>query len=206
MVNKEKRVISYHSRKLKDHEKRYSTSEKELLGIYQAVESFKPYLIGMKFTILTDHKPLIGTLKNKTTTMLGRWGRRLLSIDEMVYDIEYIEGSRNQAADHLSRRINVIRVEVLDLKTLQENDNEIVNMKDDDTMAKTQGILMKRMKNRIQCIVLPKILRKQAMREAHGVGHFNTKKSVARLKENFYWPNMGKDVNEFVLHANYVFV
>ena len=56
------RIISFASRMLKPYEKsmrNYSSAKLELLALKWAVcEKFKDYLIGSKFTVLTDNNPL----------------------------------------------------------------------------------------------------------------------------------------------------
>ena len=52
------RPLAYASSSLSDVEKVYCQTEKESLGIGWACEKFQLYLIGMKFDLLTDHKPL----------------------------------------------------------------------------------------------------------------------------------------------------
>ena len=52
------RVISYASRSLSDVESRYHQTEREALSLVWACERFKPYLIGNKFDLVTDHEPL----------------------------------------------------------------------------------------------------------------------------------------------------
>lgn len=52
------RPISYDSRVLSATERNYSTIEKELLGLVWATKTFRSYLYGQKFTLVTDHRPL----------------------------------------------------------------------------------------------------------------------------------------------------
>ncbi|CAB4008609.1 Transposon Tf2-6 poly, partial [Paramuricea clavata] len=52
------RVISYASRSITETEKRYSQTEKEALALVWAYEKFHPYVYGISFELITDHKPL----------------------------------------------------------------------------------------------------------------------------------------------------
>ena len=51
--------IAYTSRSLNDCERKYDTYEKEALAIIYCVTYFRPYLYGRKFSLVTDHKPLV---------------------------------------------------------------------------------------------------------------------------------------------------
>ena len=55
--------VAYASRFLKKLEERYSTNELQLLAIVWALEHFKYYLYGNKFTLQTDHQALLSALK-----------------------------------------------------------------------------------------------------------------------------------------------
>ena len=52
------RVICYASRSLTDTERRYSQTEKEALALVWACQKFHPYVYGVPFDLVTEHKPL----------------------------------------------------------------------------------------------------------------------------------------------------
>jgi RNase H-like domain found in reverse transcriptase/Reverse transcriptase (RNA-dependent DNA polymerase)/Retroviral aspartyl protease len=93
--------IAYASKAFNKGEKNKSTILKELTAIHWAVTFFKPYLFGKKFTIYTDHKPLIYlfSMKNPTSKLTRiRW-----DLEEFEYEVKYITGKTNAGADALSR-------------------------------------------------------------------------------------------------------
>ncbi|XP_037782257.1 uncharacterized protein LOC119578721 [Penaeus monodon] len=53
------RPLGFFSRKLLKAEKNYSTFDRELLPVHQAVRHFRHFLEGNTFTIQTDHMPLV---------------------------------------------------------------------------------------------------------------------------------------------------
>lgn len=95
------RDISYANKGLWDTEKKYSQIEKEALALVWAVKRFEMYVRGIKFDLITDHKPLeflFGT-KSKPCARIERWVLRLQSFE---YTIKYQPGKTN-IADPLSR-------------------------------------------------------------------------------------------------------
>lgn len=62
---------------------------------------FRPYLYGRKFTIVTDHKPLVwmNSIKDPTSR-IWKWK---LKLSDFEFDIQYKEGRTNANADALSR-------------------------------------------------------------------------------------------------------
>lgn len=77
--------IAYTSRVLNQAEQNYSTIEKELLAIIYAVNYFRPYLYGHKFSLITDHRPLVwlNSVRDPTSRLI-RWR---LKLAEYEYDI-----------------------------------------------------------------------------------------------------------------------
>ena len=95
------RVIGYASRSLSDAERNYSATELECLGVVWACNYFRHYLYGRKFTVWSDHNPLVylDNAKNKHSKVT-RWR---LDLAEYNYVIKYKKGIKNTNADALSR-------------------------------------------------------------------------------------------------------
>ena len=99
-IDEEERVILYISRTLQENERKWTVREKEALGIIWACEQFRPYIIGSKFTVETDHESLKWLLESKSPARLVRWALRL---SEFNFDIKHRKGTNNSNADGLSR-------------------------------------------------------------------------------------------------------
>ena len=109
-------VIGYFSKSVNKTQANYSIGEIELLAIIEALQHFRYYLHGHKFTIRTDHISLL-SLRNKTepSKRLTRW---LDTLAEYDFDLEYIKGTNNFVADTLSRPSTINLVEAYPMVTL----------------------------------------------------------------------------------------
>jgi hypothetical protein len=97
------RIIAYFSRKLHDAETRYSTYDKQLLGVRDAIDHWRFYLkSGYPFKVQTDHSALQHILKQPKLT--SRQMRLLQTLQEYDFEIEYYPGAKNYIQDALSRR------------------------------------------------------------------------------------------------------
>lgn len=96
--------ICYASRSLTECERKYSQTEKEALALVWACERFHAYIYGMRFDLLTDHKPLeiIYGPRSKPSARIERWVIRLQPYD---FRIVYAPGQSN-IADPLSRLLS----------------------------------------------------------------------------------------------------
>ena len=114
--NGEERPIAFASRVLSKAEKRYSTTERELLAIVYALEIFRPYLFGQKFLLITDHEPLtyIKTVKHPSDRLV-RW---ICKLSEFDFDVRYKPGSELARVDAFSRSpVNIAAIDSTDDNT-----------------------------------------------------------------------------------------
>ena len=101
----EEHPVAYASRTLSDAERNYAQFERETLAFIYAVKRFHKYLYGRTFSIMTDHKPLIGvfgpgrSIPNMASSRMVRW---CLILQAYKYDIRHRSGDCNQNADALS--------------------------------------------------------------------------------------------------------
>lgn len=98
------RPVYYCSKSLSDSEKKYAQIEKEALAVTWACERLEQFILGSRFEIFTDHKPLTVILAtkeiNKLSNRLQRFRMRLLKFN---YTITYVPGKTFFVPDALSR-------------------------------------------------------------------------------------------------------
>ena len=83
----------------------YSSAKIELMALKWSIcDKFKDYLLGSKFTILTDNSPLCYIKTSKLGAAQIRWLSELALYD---FDIMYWTGRSNLFADALSHRPKV---------------------------------------------------------------------------------------------------
>ena len=99
--NGETRVIAYASTTFNKAQINYSTIEQELAAIRWAVHIFRGFILGVKFLLFTDHRPLIFMANmSKCNTRITRTLNELAEYD---FDIKFRPGKENFVADTLSR-------------------------------------------------------------------------------------------------------
>lgn len=118
------RPIFFFIKTLNDTQRRYSTIERELLAIVEAVKTFRVYLHGRFF--ITDHRPLYYLFNMKHCA--SRLFRQKLELMDYNFKILYRPGSQNHVADALSRIEPMIIDEML--KNNQKTYNVVTRSRD----------------------------------------------------------------------------
>lgn len=210
-------VVAYASRTLTRQEQKFATTERECLAVIWAVEKFRPYVEGTRFTVITDHYSLLwlNNLKDPTGR-LGRWALRLQAYD---FNLVHRKGQDNVVPDLLSRTTQppeeVLQCGTIELPTTIKDPwyngmlEKVKRSPDDYRQWKVEtDKLWKNTPNSEPSLqedpwklVLPKDLRPQALLENHDqptAGHQGVLKTYKRMQQRYYWPKMRKDVAKYV--------
>lgn len=213
-VEGNEQAIAFLSRKLTDREKQYSTSERELLSVVHAIEKFRPYIDGTRFTVITDHSALQWLHKMKDPH--GRLARWAMKLQQFNFEIVHRPGKSNTVPDALSRSIELC-TEINLVSITENNKDEWYKSKVDKILSGRErdlswnvrdGLLFKKVKLRqfpncesIWKLFIPTELRSKIIRECHDetkAGHFGIRKTLFRVKQFYYWPNIIHDVKQYI--------
>lgn len=213
-------VVAYGSRALTSQEQKYSATERECLAVIWAIERFRPYVEGTKFTVITDHYSLLwlNNLKDPQGR-LARWALRLQPYD---FQLIHRKGKDNVVPDLLSRStvstdevkrvVNcdvVFPAEIKDrwflgmLEKVKETPNFYPqwDVRDNQLYKKTVSDGDLESEDLSWKLVLPKDTRQQALEECHDSptsGHSGVFKTYKRMQQQYYWPKMRKDIASYV--------
>jgi len=220
--------VGYFSQRLHGAQKKYSSTQAEMLSVCQNVQFFRTYLLGRSFVLHTDNLALLWLLRqNEPKPMLARW---ILLLSEYDFEVYHIKGSLNQMADMLSRPdgnddvepsitmkalINLIAAESRDtcaarVKEQQLQDEHLLHIREvlltgsfhnmyEYFLDDREIIYMQSENGPLMCI--PASMREDVLHNLHRTitgGHVGAQKLIAALKERYFWPGLSKDAKAFV--------
>ncbi|CAM8905618.1 unnamed protein product [Rhodiola kirilowii] len=207
--------LAYFSKLLSPKLQRSSAYNRELYAVVQAVLKWRTYLLGRRFTIISDHQPLRSLLTQTIHTPdQQHWLAKLLGFD---FEVIYRPGKQNEPADALSRMTcntmqGVTRPVLGILRALRQfyQSNPTAAKLFTDILAQPtshpkfsvrDGLILY---NNKLWVPEESALRDLILHEFHdGVvgGHAGIHRTLARVSANFAWPKMRASVCEYVNHC-----
>jgi hypothetical protein len=95
------RIVAFWSMKFNSVQQNYPVHDHETLAIVESLKRFKHLLLGMKFFIWTDHKPLLFIKMQMNLSLRQmRWMEVIVEFD---FEMKYLPGEKNMLVDLLSR-------------------------------------------------------------------------------------------------------
>lgn len=204
--------IAYMSKTLTAPQRNYSITERELLSVITALEHWRCYLDnGQKFTIYTDHTALQWFLRlDNPTGRLARWCIRLSMFN---FDIKHKQGSEHVVPDQLSRiaHINSFNMtfdqskdtwynSIFDKCKLKPTSTPDYTIKNNKLFKYTRSNTPFNSEYSWK-LVVPSEHRDTIISENHctpTAAHFGSFKTYHRIKLNYFWPGMYKDIATFI--------
>lgn len=192
--------VFYFSRKLTNYQKTKKAIYIECLAIKEAILYWQYYLIGQKFIIFSDHKPLENfNIKKCNDPDL----RQILNfISQFDFEIVYKPGRENLEADCLSRNPvleenddgcedSIIRI--VNFLKIEEIVNDQKQLKPDDKCEIRDTIIYKTLNNRKK-IWLSEEFGVELIKKIHNKqGHIGIKQLTFTITK-FYFKNMHKHI------------
>ncbi|GBO24037.1 Transposon Tf2-8 polyprotein [Araneus ventricosus] len=220
------RPIAFTSKTLSKTEQKYSQIDKEALAIVWAVKKFHLYLKGRRFTLVTDHKPLVAIFGSKrglpvlTATRLLHYA---LILQSFQFDIVFRKTADHGNADFLSRlpktseelevKNDITIFQMTQIETLPVTSRELRQEtgKDEElgpllrALREGRNLQGREAQYTIEdgCILygqrvcIPKKYQKNVLDELH-TGHLGMVKMKALARSFVYWKDIDKDIEDAV--------
>lgn len=204
--NNELHPVAYFSKKLSPAQKKKKAIYLECMAIKETIMYWQYWLIGRKFTVITDHKPLENLrVKARTDEELGDLVYYLSQYD---FTLIYSPGKGNVEADTLSRNpvlehfegnediltvVNLISIQ--EIKDDQEKNKEAIM--NNRNVEYKEEIFYKCMKGNKR-IFLSQEKGKELIEKIHfQLGHIGTHHTLLHIRPHYYFSNMDEMVKRY---------
>jgi len=195
--------VHYVSRSLSKAEKNYGITDLEGTALIYCINKLKSYIMGnpIPTIVYTDHRPLIGLLKNKEP-QTARHTRWCLTVSTLGIDLRYEPGKKNVIADALSRMKNNEDKVVLTTKITSEVDETLLSkvIKEfiEEKFTTIDGVEYFIDGNNYRKLVTDVNEKLKLILEAHNIGHEGYYKTYQRLRKSYYWNDMVNDIKRII--------
>lgn len=209
-IDGELQPLGFFSKALNKTKRKYSTYDRELEAIFQAVRHFSPELQQREVIVYTDHKPITYCMEKSEENTNDRHSRQLDLISQYTTDIRHIPGEKNTVADALSRihaiSSGLTTVDMKELAEAQKNDQELWKLAEGDSESSLEwsrevdpfgnAIISDVSTGRTRPFV-PEQLRRAIMGQLHNQAHPGVRSTIELVSERFVWPGMKNDCRRF---------
>ena len=208
------------SKVLTPAQRNWSTVERELFAASWGCKKLRSYIYGLRFLLMTDHKPLLGLLNKQGEMPNSRIQTMLLALGEYDFDVRHIPGVRNIIADYGTRFIDFSEWDkpddsdaegLNDLLSLCQTPSYVeisnLDMRDHWTLEKlrlkywldeSNSVMMVDVKGKPQ-VWLPISSRRAMFWNLHTPLHSGSKILLQNLRDQgIYWNNAAIDLEELL--------
>ncbi|KAA0055700.1 Ty3/gypsy retrotransposon protein [Cucumis melo var. makuwa] len=206
-----RKPVAYFSKTLSMRDRARPVYERELLAVVLAVQRWRPYLLGRKFTVKTDQRSLKFLLEQRVVQpQYQKWVAKLLGYS---FEVVYQPGLENKAADALSRAPPAVHLSqitappMIDMEIIKEETKldpalqEITRILEEGMeiphYTLQQGVL--KFKGRLvipnKSTLIPTIL--HTYHDSVFGGHSGFLRTYKRLTGEIYWKGMKKDIMRY---------
>lgn len=216
------RPIAFSSRTLTQSERNYSQLDKEALGIKWGVDKFFVHLYGRRFTLFTDHLPLVhifGKRQKLPVLQATRLLHYALFLQMFQFDIKYRKSELHGNADCLSRmptkseqlpvmddislyqlrQLDTMPISCRDIARATQRDKDLFELYENLRTGSPSGGKESQMTLQSGCIFfghrvyIPSKYREAVLHELH-YGHVGIVKMKALARSFVYWPKIDSDI------------
>jgi hypothetical protein len=213
ILMQEGRPLDFTNKQLSERNLGKPIYEKEMLAILHAVDLWRPYLLGKRFQIKTDHQSLKYFLEQRISSQeQKKWVTNLFGYD---YEIIYTKGKDNVVVDALSQKYeegSLFSLSFIVLYWLQAVHQEW--LQDPKSWHLIQQLQSKALappryswlQDELQykgCLYLSKQSKLKStvlseLQDTPTARHSGFTKTYDRVKRSFFWDGMKHDIRNFV--------
>ncbi len=219
--------VAYYSTTLSDTERNYDIYDKELLAIVKSLRHWRTYLAGATHTIVihTNHANLLYWKEPRKISR--RIAREFQELQEYNFVLKHIVGTKNARADALLRQPDYdtgeddndnvvvlpshVFINLASDEPIEEIDTRskinMSNLENEETIRRWANTFHLHKQNdtwwkdNTLVVASDNNLKRGVISTFHDPpyhGHPGITNTQALLKESYWWPNMKKDVEEYI--------